>query len=182
MNASFFRSWITYLTVAIALLVNASPAKAGLIVAGTEQAHLDMAANPIFQSIGWLAGYYSGGSTVAGTGVLIAPQWVLTAGHVIDNADPFTEMKFSFSSSIYEQAPNYIAADAWYMQYDGGSLFGDDIGLVHLSEPVLDVVPASLYFGGLEVGMQAEWAGYGALAVYPNGENLFDGCFRLKWV
>lgn len=172
MNAAFFKSWISYFVVAIAILATASPAKAGLIIAGTDQDHLNMAADPMFQSVGSVTGYNGTVGNVAGSGVLIGQQWFLTAGHVVTGYDA---LQVSFANSTFSLAPDSIDVDAVYSRYDGTPLFGDDIALLHLAEPVLGITPATLSVGGLQVGVDAMWAGYGYVAEYPGGDEPYDG-------
>jgi len=158
-----------------------SSAQAGIIEVGTEQGHIDYAADPIFQAAGWLAGYNADGGFFAGSAVLIAPDWVLTAGHVVDNPNlaDYTSMKFSLSSSVYTQPPNYVAADAWYVLGADTSLFGADIALVHLAESITSVTPANLYTGSaLPSGTHIDFAGYGVPGYYPTGYLAFDGIKR----
>ncbi|MEM1446184.1 MAG: trypsin-like serine protease [Planctomycetota bacterium] len=72
--------------------------------------------------------------SLAGTGTLIAPQWVLTAGHVVDGTNAKT-----WSTRFGSREIAGWAAPAGY-----GSGFGTDLALVKLTEPVTDIAPATL--------------------------------------
>jgi hypothetical protein len=181
MNAyKFFGQFVGYRVLAVALTLAltlafglaACKAPAGIIVAGTEQAHLDFANDPMFQSVGWIRGVDNTGGYLAGSGVLISPQWVLTAAHVLDNG----WNSVSFSMDAYAGDPNrtLYPADAWYLHPnfvdDNGLGTTDDIALIHLSVPIVGVVPAGIYQGAVPVGTHAYWSGYGRLGYYPSGE------------
>jgi hypothetical protein len=101
------------------------------------------------------------------SGTLIAPDWVVTAGHVVDIADSLT---FTINN-----AP--VAADAWlaHPQWTGDLTTGYDIGLVHLSTAVDGVTPANLYKGGLELGKIGTYVGYGKTGTGLTGATTFDG-------
>jgi len=180
MNAAFFKSWISYFVVAIAILASASPAKAGIIVAGTEQDHLTMATDPMFQSVGWLRGVNSSGGFIAGSGVLISPEWILTAAHVVDNG--WDSVAFSLDAYAGDPGRTLHATDGIYMYpgfvSDGGAGTNNDIALVHLSVPILGIVPADIYLGDVPLGTHAYWSGYGKLGYYPSGETNNAGYKR----
>lgn len=72
--------------------------------------------------------------SLAGTATLVAPQWVLTAGHVVDGTNAKT-----FSTRFGVSDIEGWAAPAGY-----GSGFGSDLALVKLSEPVTYTAPAPL--------------------------------------
>lgn len=72
--------------------------------------------------------------SLAGTGTLVAPQWVLTAGHVVNgtNAETFTVRKKEFDIVGWTAPASY------------GSGFGSDLALVKLAAPATHVKPAIL--------------------------------------
>ncbi len=170
------RNWWIMAALAVAALAPAS-AKAGIIVAGTEQAHYDFAADPMFQSVGAFRGVDASGAYIAGSGVLISPEWVLTAGHVLDNG--WTSVQFLLDQDFRDPNRTLYSADAWYMYpgfvSDGGAGTNNDIALVHLSTPILGVTPADIYWGEVTPGTHAYWAGYGRLGYYPSGETTTSG-------
>jgi hypothetical protein len=138
-----------------------------------------------FDSVGWLAGTSNTlGWTVAGSAVLIDPYWVLTAGHVITRLDGsgFLNFAFSLSTSIYNEPPNYVFADAWFPHpdwvADNSYGRGHDIGLIRLSQPIYDVAPAVLFAGEDQRNTLMHIAGYGQPGTLNTGLQPFDGLKR----
>jgi hypothetical protein len=92
-----------------------------------------------------------------GSGVLIAPQWLLTASHnFMFQTAPFAfeiggELyRIDWSKRHFAALPQPYAAD-----------FMRDIALAHLDRPVNNIVPAQLYAGNDELGMVVTIVGYG---------------------
>ena len=86
------------------------------------------------------------------TGTLIAPRWVLTAGHVSMHVKPGDTV--TVNGQLF-QAKRAITHDAYDPQRPGR-----DIGLVEL-ESASDVAPVRLYRGEDEVGMEVTFVGAG---------------------
>jgi hypothetical protein len=108
-----------------------------------------LAANAAYDAVGTFVD--TGGYT--GCGILIAPDWVLTAGHVTDIASSGT---FTVDGNSYS-ADQLVTDPAW----TGNVFAGGDFGLAHLSTPVTSVTPVMLYTGSAEFGQVATWVGYG---------------------
>ncbi len=140
--------------------------------------YTDLGNSPAYAAVGTFVD--AGGYT--GCGILIAPDWVLTAGHVTDIASSgtFTVDGNSYSSTQLFTDPGW----------NGNALNGNDFGLVHLSTPVTSVTPVMLYTGSAEFGQVATWVGYGFTGTGLTGyqtslgnqkrafQNVIDGNFN----
>ena len=134
-----------------------------------------------FQSVGWLTGSNANSNYefVVGSGVLIAPDWVLTNAHVINSkvVGMFDTMAFSLSNSVYSEPPNYHLSDALfvYPDYVNDAQIGTgiDLGLIHLSTPVADATPATRFYGTDQRGTLMFCAGFGKPGVANNDGGVF---------
>lgn len=128
--------------------------------------YLSLGASPEYDCVGKLS------STLEGSAVLIAPDWVLTAAHnlVAASSATFTVNDVTYSSSQVFRNPGW----------NGNAFNGYDFGLVHLSTPVLNVTPATLYGGVAEIGQVATLLGFGmqgtGLTGYQNLDYQKRGC------
>lgn len=171
-----------HVLVLLMLVAPAAATRGGVVTSMDVLAQTEtFASNSMFAPVGWLAGVTSGGNVYAGSAVLIAPQWVLTAGHVVD--DGWLGMKFSLSPSIFGGPPNYSEADQWFTtpDYGGGATgfpSGSDLGLVHLSQPITSVQPAPLFRGSDQIGTEFYSVGYGRPGIAGVGLMTFDGIKR----
>jgi len=114
-----------------------------------------------------------GASSYRGSGVLVAPDWVLTAGH---NwlADEVTDLSFIIGGqTIAAQSGQWFHHPLWDADPTLSPSNGWDIALFQLSSPVTGVAPASWYTGTNELGSQitlvgSGLAGTGATGPQPN--------------
>ena len=103
-----------------------------------------------------------------GSGVLIAPDWVLTAAH---NLVAATSATFTLNGTPYTSDQLLIHPN-WQ---SGNSFAGYDVGLMHLTSSVSGVAPAVLYTGPSEIGQVATFVGYGFVGTGLTGYQTVDG-------
>jgi autotransporter-associated beta strand protein len=110
-------------------------------------------------------------SAVFGSGTLIAPDWILTAAHVVTvnetgPAYPASDVTFGQGASAtpFTPAPDAIAQVVIEPGYSGnGPTDGNDLALIQLRTPITNVTPATLYnrsLGSL-IAQTATVIGYG---------------------
>jgi hypothetical protein len=119
-----------------------------------------------------------------GHGVLIAPEWVVTAAHAVTWQTEIKEVVINGVSRHVERMvlhPGYVkppqalidqvmaTGDATLLRVLLAS--SDDIALLKLQQPVTDVAPVALYERDDEMGQVAKIVGKGATG---NGESGYD--------
>jgi hypothetical protein len=155
--------------------------QAAVAVAGTvrsdvnPQLYLGLAQMPQYASVGLIVETPTSGSGVTvASGTLIAPNVILTAGHVLDNV---ASMSFKIGGATYTAA-SWVADPDWVS--GGGNLaLGNDIGLVRLTMSVAGITPSVRYTGTSELGQLATFVGFGLSGTGLTGASKpFDGFKR----
>lgn len=120
----------------------------------SDQLYTDLAALPEYDNVGQFSYTDNLGGEYLASGVLITPQWVLTAAHAVYNAE---EMDFHIGGKRYR-------GYEWehFPGFDWDPFSGTDIGLVRLSHRVnRKITPAERYFGEDEFDKVGTSVGYG---------------------
>lgn len=157
-----FGSWVKAAFVLGAM--SATAAQAGVIRHDRlDSQYLNLGSK--FANVGRIITSTPGGNYL-GSGTLIGSQWVLTAGHVVDDV---TAATVTFGSTAYK-------ASAWYSHpnWTGNVSTGYDIGLFRLSAPVSGITPAQRYYGTSELGKAATIVGYGRTGTGLTGATRTD--------
>jgi hypothetical protein len=127
-----------------------------------------LAADSAYEAVGWV-GIQEGASAYRGTGVLISPEWVLTAAH---NwlSDAVTGLEFHIGGETYQAVPgDWVQHPSWGPRPEVSHTQGADIALFHLSRPVTGVTPAGLYGGVAELGTLVTLVGAGSAGTLATG-------------
>lgn len=150
------------LTVA-AIVCLASSATAGTILDGVDDGrYLALGNSSLYDSVGQFTG-----STFSASGVLIASNWVLTAGHVVSDT---TSLTFNIGGGTYI-GKSWISHPKW----GGDVLKGYDIGLVQLTDDVTGIMPAERYEGNDELDKVGTSVGFGRTGTGLTGDVVYDG-------
>lgn len=107
-----------------------------------------------------------------GDGTLVAPQWVLTAGHVADAVAKGGRARTVLVAGREFAIDGAVVHPLWR------ELGEHDIGLVHLASPVTGVRPMGLFRGKSERGMTATLVGHGASGTGEHRTRTEDGLAR----
>lgn len=118
-----------------------------------------------------------------GHGVLIAPQWVVTAAHAAPMQGMDEEITIGgvahrvervITYPCYKRLPDTLVKEA-LASGDPSKAYAflassDDIALIKLASPVTDIAPAPLYHGNEEIGKTVRLIGKGATGNGADGQ------------
>jgi hypothetical protein len=170
-------------TALAVLALTAPPAFAGVI--RHDRADIDYrnyANDPNFASVG----RYSAGG-LSGSHTLIAPQWALTAAHVvdinkdgkIDSVDDITNDRLTWGTTVRNVTEILVPTGVnGNPGWNGNINDGFDIALVKLDSPVTSIEPATLYGSFQELGKVITSVGFGATGTGTEGAYLSSGTKR----
>jgi hypothetical protein len=121
-----------------------------------------------------------------GHGVLIAPQWVVTAAHAapmqmqgmdddVSIGGVARKIKRVITYPGYKKVPSQLITEALasgdLSKVHAYLASSNDIALIELASPVTNVTPVPLYHGDKEAGMTVELAGKGATGNGSEGQD-----------
>lgn len=159
--------WILALgTLASTILPTESARAATIRDDEPDSSYLALAASPDYAPVGTFVNSWG----YTGCATLIAPDWVLTAAHVLTAASSGT---FTINGTSYTSS-QLISNPGW----NSGNVFGGyDFGLVQLSTPVSGVTPATLYTGSADLGenLTGTYVGSGYTGTGLTGYTTLDG-------
>jgi hypothetical protein len=113
-----------------------------------------------------------------GSGTLIAPEWVLTAAHVVTNGAGVPLALGSITVTINGESRG-VAAVVPQPGWAGGNFpAGFDLALVRLTAPVSSVTPAQRFRGAAPTGEQVTLVGFGAFGFGSTGLTDPPGVLR----
>ena len=161
------QTWIIAAVLLVAVGVLVLPAQA-IVVRDAENDSLyrSLGSSTPYDSVGRFMGTTTKSGFLA-SGTLVAPEWVLTAAHVVDSAKT---LSFNIGGQTY-QVDRKIVYPGW----NGDLWSGTDIGLVHLVKPVDNIKPAQLYTGCGELNQPDTVVGFGKTGTGSSGDTKSDG-------
>jgi len=164
------RTWTIIAILLLVVGVFTAPARA-IVVRDVEDDSLyrTLGSSAPYDSVGRFTGTTTKSEFLA-SGTLVAPEWVLTAAHVVDSAKT---LSFSIGGQTYEVDRKIV-----YPGWNGDLWSGNDLGLVHLVKAVDNITPAQLYTGSGELNRTDTVVGFGKTGSGDSGDTKSDGLKR----
>ncbi len=157
-------SLVALLGIFVCAILHPAPSQAATIRDDqSDSDYVALANNADFAAVGLFVNSFG----FTGSATLIAPDWVLTAAH---NLTAATSGTFTLGGIAYSST-QLIGNPGW----NGNGFNGYDFGLVHLSSPVTNVTPATLYTDSLQPVWQATYVGLGFTGTGLTGWKTLDG-------
>jgi len=136
----------------------------GIIRHDTEiEKYIELGNQPKFNCVGRYS--ISEESSDYAVGILISSKWVLTASHFVQDSSVWKFGDNFYKTKNIVKHPK-LKPDAEETQWNGW-----DMALIELDEPVLDIKPATRYYGNKELGRIITKIGYGYIG---NGKTGMD--------
>lgn len=182
MNTSKFVTVVASVLVVIAMC--SSSARADLVhdMQGPYplQAHIDYAAPFSFVGATYLNSV--SGYQIPASGVLIAPNKVLTAAHNLFDYElaPAQSMQFAVGADVLGNPEQVVNVSSWVIHPDYTGIGGRaDLAVLTLAEPVTVTDPVSIFMGDYVLGTEVAMVGYGRPGTVGQGyQSEFDGLRR----
>jgi Trypsin len=155
------------------LLIPLASTHAGIIDDNTPDANYQaLAAQPQYDSVGVVRRL---GTVIDSSGILISPNWVLTAAHTIPSGNPQPSDTWTFGGEV-----RGIAQAIRNPNFTGAIQDGYDIALHKLDSPITTITPAQLYTDTAAslVGDTLTYVGYGRSGTGTTGDTIPAGTKR----
>lgn len=138
-------------------------ALAGVLAAGTASAMSirDDVSDSSYIALGnnyqTVGSFYYGTTGEFASGVLIAPDWVLTAGHVNAQAG----FEFRYGTGDFTTSTTYFVDQGYVDPLYNSTTLEHDLELVHLTTSISGATPVKLYGGTVNPGQYVNSVGFG---------------------
>jgi len=155
------------------LMMPVASLQAGLIDDGQPDANYQsLAAQSQYDSVGVAK---LSGSFVDSSGILITPEWVLTAAHTIPSGNPQPADTWTFGGEV--RGIDHAIRNP---SFTGQITSGFDVALHKLDAPINSITPAQLYTGTAAslVGETLTYVGYGKSGTGSTGDIIGTGTKR----
>lgn len=141
------------LALSFAISLSCPSARAAIVHTSTPDAHYVAYGNS-FESVLWGERLDAGGGLRSRfTGVLVTPNWVLTAAHALEGLSTGGSVRFGTGSHFTTDRGFFQASSTYYQHptFDNATALGYDLGLVYFPTP-FPVLPTEFYRGPLLPG------------------------------